>query len=83
MQRYAGVMNLKSVLESIGDTWGGFANNMRKILTAAPCPKCGVMISKNGGCSHVGCSRCKHEFCWVCMGDYYAYRHGHGMEQYC
>ncbi len=34
------------------------------------CPKCGVCIEKNGGCSHMTCNRCKHEFCWVCSNDW-------------
>ena len=21
------------------------------------------------------CSRCKHEFCWLCLGSFFAYRH--------
>ena len=34
------------------------------------CPKCRVRIEKNGGCSHMTCNRCKHEFCWVCGNDW-------------
>lgn len=34
------------------------------------CPKCGVCIEKNGGCSHMTCNRCKHEFCWTCLNDW-------------
>ncbi|CAF0851162.1 unnamed protein product [Brachionus calyciflorus] len=34
------------------------------------CPKCKVCIEKNGGCSHMTCNRCKHEFCWVCGNDW-------------
>ena len=34
------------------------------------CPKCKVCIEKSGGCSHMTCNRCKHEFCWVCLNDW-------------
>jgi len=35
-----------------------------------PCPACHVPICKNGGCSHMRCSRCGYEFCWFCLGKY-------------
>jgi ariadne-1 len=31
-------------------------------------PKCNSTIEKNGGCNHMTCRKCKHEFCWMCMG---------------
>ncbi|OJZ81221.1 hypothetical protein ASPFODRAFT_65192 [Aspergillus luchuensis CBS 106.47] len=32
------------------------------------CPRCHSTIEKNGGCNHMTCRKCKHEFCWMCMG---------------
>ncbi|KAF7325537.1 RBR-type E3 ubiquitin transferase [Mycena kentingensis (nom. inval.)] len=42
------------------------------------CPKCVSTIEKNGGCNHMTCRKCTHEFCWVCMGPWSA----HGTSYY-
>uniref|UniRef100_A0A2K6P4Y7 RBR-type E3 ubiquitin transferase n=1 Tax=Rhinopithecus roxellana TaxID=61622 RepID=A0A2K6P4Y7_RHIRO len=42
------------------------------------CPKCNICIEKNGGCNHVHCSKCKHDFCWMGLGDWKT----HGSEYY-
>nr|CAB3222875.1 E3 ubiquitin-protein ligase ARIH2 [Phallusia mammillata] len=34
------------------------------------CPACHICIEKNGGCNHIQCSKCKHNFCWMCLGDW-------------
>merc|ERR1719320_1097450 len=34
------------------------------------CPKCRVNIEKNQGCMHMTCRQCRHEFCWLCKGDW-------------
>jgi len=37
-----------------------------KQFKAKKCPHCSIAIQKNGGCDHMICQRCKHEFCWIC-----------------
>ncbi|ODV90915.1 hypothetical protein CANCADRAFT_113366 [Tortispora caseinolytica NRRL Y-17796] len=34
------------------------------------CPKCQATIEKNGGCNHMLCRKCGHEWCWVCSGPW-------------
>jgi hypothetical protein len=42
-----------------------------KLKTTKPCPKCSVRIEKNGGCPHISCKFCKHQFCWECGGEFH------------
>uniref|UniRef100_U5ELC0 RBR-type E3 ubiquitin transferase n=1 Tax=Corethrella appendiculata TaxID=1370023 RepID=U5ELC0_9DIPT len=42
------------------------------------CPRCHICIEKNGGCNHMQCFNCKHDFCWMCLGDWKT----HGSEYY-
>ncbi|KAI4691291.1 uncharacterized protein J4E84_003582 [Alternaria hordeiaustralica] len=41
-----------------------------KTMGAKPCPKCGMNIQKHGGCDHMTCEQCGHNFCWVCLVEY-------------
>ncbi|EMC91631.1 hypothetical protein BAUCODRAFT_299438 [Baudoinia panamericana UAMH 10762] len=34
------------------------------------CPACGRKLEKNGGCDHMTCQICRHEFCWSCLAHY-------------
>ena len=36
-----------------------------ELLNTQPCPGCNVRIEKNGGCSHMHCSRCDLHFTWM------------------
>jgi hypothetical protein len=52
--------------------------NVKALLksTTKPCVKCNVPIEKNGGCLHMTCTQCRHEWWWCCGADY---RLGHAQ----
>jgi len=31
------------------------------------CPGCGTPTEKSGGCNHMTCTRCRYEWCWLCL----------------
>eukprot|EP01094_Clydonella_sp_ATCC50884_P018452 TRINITY_DN3414_c0_g1_i1.p1 TRINITY_DN3414_c0_g1~~TRINITY_DN3414_c0_g1_i1.p1 ORF type:complete len:1152 (+),score=321.53 TRINITY_DN3414_c0_g1_i1:239-3694(+) len=48
------------------------SNAVEKWLRAntKQCPKCAVNIEKRGGCNHMHCHHCDHDFCWVCLANF-------------
>eukprot|EP00727_Mastigamoeba_balamuthi_P013830 m51a1_g907 hypothetical protein (610) ;mRNA; r:105444-108264 len=54
--------NRKASDESENVTW------MR--ANTKSCPRCHSHIEKNGGCMHMTCRKCRHEFCWLCRADW-------------
>lgn len=51
------------------------------VANTKDCPKCHVVIEKDGGCNHMTCKSagCRFEFCWVCLGPWGP--HGSGWYQ--
>ncbi|CAG9319161.1 unnamed protein product [Blepharisma stoltei] len=47
-----------------------FWSNTWKEIWVKYCPKCDYPIEKSGGCYHMTCINCRHEFCWDCLQDY-------------
>lgn len=33
-----------------------------------PCPTCGVMVIRDGGCNMISCPNCRQEWCFACRG---------------
>ncbi|KAI5954655.1 hypothetical protein KGF54_002431 [Candida jiufengensis] len=46
------------------------------------CPKCHTSIEKNGGCNHMTCRKCKHEFCWICFGDWKQHNNNYSCNRF-
>ncbi|KAH8893699.1 hypothetical protein GQ53DRAFT_644445 [Thozetella sp. PMI_491] len=40
------------------------------------CPGCKVATHKFDGCNHITCTRCRHEWCYICFAPYRRNQHG-------
>mmetsp|Transcript_12686 Transcript_12686/g.19179 ORF Transcript_12686/g.19179 Transcript_12686/m.19179 type:complete len:607 (-) Transcript_12686:35-1855(-) len=56
-------------------------NNWLTANTQA-CPKCGTKTEKNGGCNHMTCKKCSHEYCWMCMKDWKGHQNFYNCSRY-
>jgi hypothetical protein len=53
-------------------------NNLFFKFCAKYCPnlKCGIRIQKEkSGCTKMQCPKCRHDFCWACLGDAKGMKH--------
>ncbi|KAF2476483.1 uncharacterized protein BDR25DRAFT_252513 [Lindgomyces ingoldianus] len=41
-----------------------------ELTKRCPGKSCKWPIEKNEGCDHMTCSKCRHEFCWICLAPY-------------
>jgi ariadne-1 len=55
-------MNSTDLDDVLANNW--ICNKTKK------CPACNKDIEKNGGCNHMTCKMCAHQFCWVCFQDW-------------
>ena len=46
-----------------------------KSLCAEKCPNCEMMIIRTEGCKFMTCSKCKYQFCWYCLDEFYTEYH--------
>ncbi|KAH8832357.1 RING-5 domain-containing protein [Flagelloscypha sp. PMI_526] len=46
------------------------------------CTKCQSTIEKNGGCNHMTCRKCRHEFCWICLGLWSEHTNSYNCNRY-
>ena len=52
-----------------------FHSNLYKVLFAQMCPNCKVMIIRLEGCKFMECAKCKYQFCWWCLSEFYTTYH--------
>ena len=50
-------------------------SDLYKVLFAQMCPSCKVMIIRAEGCKFMECGKCKFQFCWLCLSEFYTEYH--------
>ena len=50
-------------------------SDLYKVLFAQQCPSCHVMIVRSEGCKFMECGKCKYQFCWLCLSEFYTEYH--------
>ena len=50
-------------------------SDLYKVMYSQMCPSCKVMIVRSEGCKFMECAKCKFQFCWLCLSDFYTEYH--------
>ena len=56
--------------ESHKETCKGYASLLHIKSLSKICPNCKIFVQHEGGCSHMTCTFCKYQFCYICLGPY-------------
>lgn len=67
---YAKLQSQQGGIKGIYHSYKEICSDLYKYVFTQQCPKCGVSIYKNGGCVHMTCKKCNHEFCWLCLQNH-------------
>ena len=46
-----------------------------KLCCSVECPSCKINIVREQGCKFMECSKCKYQFCWYCLDEFYTQYH--------
>jgi hypothetical protein len=50
-------------------------SDIYKVMFAQMCPSCKVMIVRSEGCKFMECGKCRFQFCWNCLEEFYTEQH--------
>lgn len=86
-QRQSG-MSFEEMFSAFEDAKSGLSKEARALIAEIKtgqlirsssdftrCPGCPAVISKNGGCNKVVCSKCNTIVCWLCKNEIQGYNH--------
>ncbi|OQR94946.1 hypothetical protein THRCLA_08059 [Thraustotheca clavata] len=64
--KYLAFMRSIEAMDRTYAAWENAMNKHKEEKVVAPCPSCSSRIWKNDGCQHMTCTKCRHEWCWIC-----------------
>jgi len=77
------IETLISKVSNMQEVWNDAQTALFHLLFTVECPQCSIPIKKMGGCDHMTCRNCAHEFCWTCKQDHFKHSGEHcGVNMY-